>query len=161
MIQDSIENLMKTEEIIRLTKSATASFRHCLTQDELENCIYHALWRACSKYNEELNDCKFSSYLYNGVLMECMSVKRSNEKRFFSNTKRSLKHSKSSYSSNDHIDMMDEINNCADPSIIFDRYYNNMTIKEIAKTNNISRELVRRKINKNLKMMKRNLTGGV
>tara|TARA_Y100000361_G_C11151918_1_gene341641 strand:+ start:1608 stop:2084 length:477 start_codon:yes stop_codon:yes gene_type:complete len=157
MIKDSIENLLKEEEIIRLTKAATSSFRYCLTQDEIENCVYHALWRACCKYNDELNNCKFSSYLYNGVLMECMSLKRSNEKKIFSGSNISVKHSKSYYSSQDQVDMLDEVKNCEDPSIIFDRFYNNMTIKEIAKNNNISRELVRRKINKNLKMMKRNL----
>ena len=89
--------------------------------------------------------------------MECMSLKRSNEKKIFSGSNISVKHSKSYYSSQDQVDMLDEVKNCEDPSIIFDRFYNNMTIKEIAKNNNISRELVRRKINKNLKMMKRNL----
>ena len=157
MIDDRIKALMQDEEISRLTKAAASSFRYSLTEDEIENCIYHAIWRAYDKYDAELNDCKFSSYLYRGVVMECMSFKRSNEKRVFSVLKGSVKHNKSYDSYDDRVDMLDEINNCEDPSIIFDRFYNNMTIKEIANTNNISRELVRRKINKNLKIMKRNL----
>ena len=53
--------------------------------------------------------------------------------------------------------MRDEINNCPDPSIIYDRFYKNMTIKEIAENNKISTETVRKKINKNIEIMRQNM----
>ena len=47
--------------------------------------------------------------------------------------------------------MLDELNECCeDPEIIYDRFYKNMTVREIAKSRGVCSETIRVKINKNL-----------
>jgi len=50
--------------------------------------------------------------------------------------------------------MLDEIKNCKDPDIMYDRFYNNKTLREIAKGKSLTKEAVRLRIQKNLKIIK-------
>ena len=55
-------------------------------------------------------------------------------------------------------ELKDEIENCEDPDIIYDRFYKNMTLTEIAEKKNTSYETIRNKIKKNLKMIKNRIS---
>jgi hypothetical protein len=54
------------------------------------------------------------------------------------------------------IEMLDLISGCEDPELIYDRFYKNMTIKELAKSRGVCGETIRIKIKKNLKRLKCN-----
>lgn len=152
------DGLLSQEEVVKISKKAGVNFKNILTQDEIDNCILTAMWRAVSKYDTNQKLCKFSTYLYSGVEMECKSMIRFNKKSVFDGNKGNLNHNKSLDRNHEQdIDMRDEINNCPDPSIIYDRFYKNMTIKEIAENNKISTETVRKKINKNIEIMRQNM----
>jgi len=55
--------------------------------------------------------------------------------------------------------MMDEISQCEEPMLIYDRFYRNMTILELAKQYNVCGETIRIRLEKNLKKIKKSLTG--
>ena len=151
-------SLLSQEEIVKVSKKAGLNFKNILSPDEIDNCILTATWRALSKYDTNQKSCKFSTYLYSGVEMECKSMIRFNKKSIFNKKKGNLKNNKSNYINHEQdVDMRDEISNCPDSSIIYDRFYKNMTIKEIAKNNKISTETVRKKINKNIEIMRHNI----
>ena len=155
----NFEGLLLQEDVVKITNKAGVNFKNTLTQDEIDNCIYTAIWRALSKYDTNQKSCKFSTYLYSGVEMECKSMIRFNRKSIFDRNKGILKNNKSCDRNHEQdIDMRDEINNCPDSSIIYDRFYKNMTIKEIAQNNKISTETVRKKINKNIQIMRQNMS---
>ena len=47
--------------------------------------------------------------------------------------------------------MLDEVETCCEePDLIYDRFYKNMTVKEIAKNKGVCSETIRVRINKNL-----------
>ena len=54
----------------------------------------------------------------------------------------------------DTVDMLDEIKNCKDPDIMYDRFYKNKTLREIAKGKSLTKEAVRLRIQKNLRIIK-------
>jgi DNA-directed RNA polymerase specialized sigma24 family protein len=156
-----IEDLLRDSDVIKIAESAASSFRHALSEDEIKNCIYNAVWKASRNYSDEGN-AKFTSYLYKGVIFECLGQKRFNQDRGFSLSRYDNSKNKClSYKCKDfsHIDMMDEISQCDDPMLIYDRFYSNMTIGELAKQHGVCGETIRIRIEKNLKKIKNSLTG--
>ncbi len=168
------DELVSTADIIKIAKRAASSFRESLSPEEIETCMINAVYKALDRYQSG-SKCKFTTYLYKGVQMECLTQKKFNIK----GKRRSLKSvttgtislhkiSNSEFSLSDDVDyqaetdMADEINNvCEDPQLIFDRFYKNMSIKEIAKTRNVCGETIRLKIKKNLKKLRNSISQSV
>jgi DNA-directed RNA polymerase specialized sigma24 family protein len=60
------------------------------------------------------------------------------------------------------VDMLDTINTkCEDPSLVIDRFYNNMTIGELAKARGVCGETIRIRLKKNLEKLRLSLTKSV
>jgi len=153
-------NKIDADDVYKILKKASSSFRYSLSQDELMTCCITALWKAVEKYCTDSN-CKFTTYLYKGVVMECLSQKKFNKNKL---TLGGKLHPNIRDNSNQYepIDMIDEINvACEDPNLIIDRYYKNMSIKEIAEVRGVCGETIRIKINKNLKKLRLSLLKSV
>jgi DNA-directed RNA polymerase specialized sigma subunit len=152
-----IEELLKDKDIMKVSESAASSFRGSLTEDEIQNCIYNAVWRA-SKMYDLTKGTKLTSYIHKGVKFECLSQKKINSSGNIPidrvNNIASKKHN-----GFERVDMMDEISKCEDPMLIYDRFYRNMTVNEIADNLGVCGETVRIRLRKNLKMIKNSLTG--
>ena len=57
------------------------------------------------------------------------------------------------------IDMLDEIRtHCDDPDLLLERFYENMSVREIAKSRGVSGETIRIKIKKNLAKLRSKMT---
>ncbi len=163
---------------MRIARSAANSFSPVLSQDEIESCILTAMWKAMQKYDES-SKTKFSTFLYNGVKMECLTQRKFNlshknkkvkfvkvnKPYFFNKMKenspisREFVEDPNNYT--ETVDMMDEIKNLSDPELVYDRFYKNMTIKELAKKRGVCGETIRIRLKKNLKKLKRNLSESV
>jgi len=151
----AMKNLTK-EDIEKIASRAASSFVGILSFEEIESCILNAFWRACDRYDTDKN-CKFTTFFYKGVIMECLSQKKFN----LNKAPVRLYEGIVSYENNDfqRVDMLDEIRSvCDDPQIVYDRFYKNMSINEIAENLGVCNETVRVRIKKNLKKLKRNLT---
>lgn len=153
-----IEELLADLDIIKVSENAASTFRKDLTEDEIQNCIYNAVWQASKKYDPKM-ETKLTSYIHNGVVFQCLSQKKMNT---LSNTI-SLDKKPSGYHNRvdpnfERIDMMDEIAQCEEPMLIYDRFYGNMTINELAERHGVCGETVRIRLRKNLKMIKKSLT---
>ena len=157
-----IEDLFQDKDIMKVSHQAAQSFRGVLSEDEIKNCIDAAIWRASKKYVPNRGT-KLTSYIHNGVVFECLSQRKNNTSaadfsidRWDNGGSRSLS---GSFNEFDRIDMMDEIAQCEDPMLIYDRFYCNMTIGELADLHGVCGETIRIRLRKNLKMIKNSLTG--
>lgn len=149
---------MNNQDVMLVAYKAAASFTGVLSKEEIKGCVMKALWRAVNSYDKEENT-KFTSYLHNGVVYECLSQKRSNRRRNGPMYTGDIKDKTNPF---ERVDMLDLIYaKCDDPSLIIDRYYKNMTINEIAKNRNVSGETIRMRLKKNIEKMKRALTNSV
>tara|TARA_Y100001963_G_C6501040_1_gene317867 strand:+ start:114 stop:485 length:372 start_codon:yes stop_codon:yes gene_type:complete len=123
--------------------------------------MINAIYKAINKY-EDGSNCKFTTYLYKGVQMECLTQKKFNIKSSFNRAQKLNNGITDNINYEESTDMMDEIKTvCEDPELIFDRFYKNMTIKEIAKNRDVCGETIRLKIKKNLKKLRRSISESV
>jgi len=152
-IMEQIEKKEVTQKLTkgdleRIASKASYSFLGILSADEIESCILSAFWKASEKFNSAKNT-KFTTYFYNGVVMECLSQKKFNLNRPTYKIYENI--ASSDNKSLDSIDMLDEINtHCDDPELILNRFYKNMSVREIASIRGVCSETIRIKIKKNL-----------
>lgn len=151
------EHYFNDVEVMKVAQNAAASFRESLSQDEIKSCILNAILRASRKYDKR-NGTKFTSYLHNGVILECLNQYKSNKKKT-----QSLNihiQDKSNYVSDfETRDLIESV--CDDPELVLDRFFGNMTVKELSKKMKVSGETIRVRLNKNLEKVRRELEKSV
>ena len=157
-MKTKLEKMLSDNELRRIGEKASYSFRGPLSQDEIANCIDKAIWNASENYKDGQGT-KFTSYLYKGVVNECLSTLRFNRTDF-----QSLDKSKNAYNISgkfngfERIELMEEIKNCGDPKLVYDRFYLNKTYQELADERNVSGELIRLRLEKCLKNIKSSIS---
>ena len=88
--------------------------------------------------------------------MECLTQKKFNLSKPASKIYENIASSKNKEI--DSIDMIDEINTyCDDPEMMYNRFYKNMSVREIALTKGVCSETIRIKIKKNLTKLRSKL----
>jgi len=148
--EKTIEELLCDQNVVKIARKASIRFNKQLNEDEIYTCILNALWKAIKKYDPNFGS-KFTTYLYNGVIMECLTQQKFNSNLKYHPHIHNVQDGRN-YISN--IDILDYISKCEHPDIIYDYYFNNKSIKEIAKENNVCGETIRLRIKKNLKKFK-------
>ena len=138
---------------------AASSFSNCLSPEEIKNCIESAIWNASLNFKPEKNT-KFTTYLYRGVIHECLKCKKMSNKKIncvpVNNNILSGK-----FNNFNKIDLIDEIRVCSEPDLLIDRFFYNFTLNEMAKKRGVSKETIRFKLRKNLDFLKTRLSKSV
>lgn len=150
-IDTKIEKALKDKNIVKIMNKASNSFRKQLDVDSIYTCQINALWKAFLNFKEEKKT-KFTTYLYNGVFIECIK-----EVKFLNKSKSNKKlHDNIPKINVDHlmIDILDELKSDDDKSLIIDKI-SNLTIEEMAKKRNSNRETTRKKLNKAMNKIKK------
>jgi len=154
-IDQKINKALKDSNIVKVMHKASSRFRNQLDADSIYTCEINALWKAFLHFKPEKN-VKFTTYLYNGVFIECLK-----EIKFHQKHKRfSFKKLHENISKKDHsrtmIDILDETRTQEEAELILDKYYN-MTINEMAKKRNSNRETVRKKLKNTLSRIQKSV----
>lgn len=147
---NNFDKLIQDENIVKIARRAAIGFTKSLSRDEINTCILNAIWKASNKFDPELGT-KFTTYLYNGVVMECLTQQKFNSNKHIYQVHNNIPE-KSNFT--DSFELMDNISQCEDPQLIIDYYFNNKSIKEIAQEMGVCGETIRLKIKKNLKKLK-------
>lgn len=144
-INSKIELALKDDNILKIMNKASKRFRNQLDNDAIHTCQINALWKTFLHYDPN-KGAKFTTYLYNGVFIECMKEIKFNQK---SNKFGGKLHDNIS-SNKDYfllIDILDELKDDTEKSMFIDRL-SNMTIAEMSQKYNTNRESTRRKMHK-------------
>lgn len=152
-INTKIEKALKDKNIIKIMNKASKSFSQQLDPDTIYTCQINALWKAFKNFKPEKNT-KFTTYLYNGVFIECIKEVKFNSKSNFAKGKL---HENIASRDNENliIEILDELKNDEEKSLIIDKM-SNMTINEMADKRNSNRETVRKNLNKLIKRIRKN-----
>ncbi len=144
-LNTKIENAMKDKNIVNIMNKASNRFRNTLDVDSIYTCQLNALWKAFLHFKPEKNT-KFTTYLYQGVFIECLKQLKFVNK---GSEKRRMLHDNLTENSCDTmmVDILDELDSEEEIQLIMDRI-SKVTINEIAKKSNVSRETIRKKIKK-------------
>jgi DNA-directed RNA polymerase specialized sigma24 family protein len=151
------EHYFNDVEVMKVAQNAASSFRESLSQDEIKSCILNAILRASRKYDKR-NGAKFTSYLHNGVVLECLNQYKFNKKKT-QNLDIHIQDKSTHMSDFETKDLIESV--CDDPELVLDRFFGNMTVKELSKKMNVSGETIRIRLNKNLEKVRRELEKSV
>ena len=157
-VRNRVNELLDDENVIKICSKASRKFNKSLSQEEIDSCIMLALWRSVRNFDAELGY-KFTSYLWNGVVMECKGCMKFNvapSRKYVGVTFNSDVMDKTLKSQEDWsqvkrfeaAEIEEEIQGCEDPELIHDRFYNNMSISDLAEKHNLSRREINKKIEK-------------
>ena len=162
-MNQEIQHVLDDSKSMKMAWAAGYKYAAMLSEDEIYNCILHAIWKAIGSFDEDRGECEFTTYLHNGVQLECLNYQQRNVMtRDFPRERGSIRrHIDEVYLTDDRVDMLDELDNSPDPEVMFDRFYNNMTFQEIADKNGWCRQNVAQKVGKNIDFLKRRLQSGV
>ena len=159
-----IEEILNNKDCVSIARKAAIPFSGVLSQDEITYCITNAAWNSVKCFNPEKNT-KLTTFLYKGVVIECAKQIRSNNGKNkdlkISDIKGGLAFMKDKNNYMGDIDMMDEVRNWQDPDIMYSRFYQSKTLEEIAKEKTLTKEAVRLRIKKNLKIIKSRIDSSV
>ena len=142
---------LSNEDYIKIMNKAARSYRNIIATDGLLECKMIALWQALKNFDKSCN-VKFTSFLYNSVDWEC---KRKISK-FRKNRLVGLNISPEDSSDFESV----EIEDCMSKihprlrKVLYQRFFKNMTMEEIGRENDYSRETARRYINDGLDKIK-------
>lgn len=149
-----IENYLQDTDVLSVAHAAASTFSNCLSKDEIKNCILNAIWKASNKYDKRQN-VKFTSYLHNGVVFECLSQRKFNKTRSHQVLEVGIEDKRNPFEAIEMRDAIDSL--CDDPSLIYDRFYNNMSLAELAKDRGVCGETIRIRLRKNLEKLRSGL----
>jgi hypothetical protein len=143
-----IENALKDSNIVRMMNKASKRFSNQLDKDTIYTCQINALWKTFVNY-DSTKGAKFTTYLYNGVFIECMKEIKFSQKSQRCNGKLhdNIDENKDQFLL---IDVLDELKDEKEKSMFLDRL-SNMTIAEMSTKYNTNRESTRRKMHKIMK----------
>ena len=147
--QKKLANEYLTDPVVsKVAYKAAASFSKELNKHEIDNCVTAAVFRAITKFDED-RGAKFSSYLYRGVIFECLTQRKAAKRGYIATTVRG--HFEDPVDHFESIDMIDTIQEkCHDPDLVIDRFYLNLTYKELANKHGVVEETIRQRLKKNL-----------
>jgi len=144
-IDKKIESALNNKDIVKIMHKASRSFNSALDIDEIYTCQLNALWKSFKNFKPDFGT-KFTTYLYNGVYIECLK-----ELKFKQKSSRCSKKLHNNISSTNAdlltIDIMDEVLDQEEFDLLHDKICN-MTINEMSSKRDYSRETVRKKLKK-------------
>lgn len=149
----NFKEAINNEDINKISRKAASSFSDCLSEEEIKNCIQSAIWSASLNFKPEKNT-KFTTYLYRGVVHECLKCKKSNKDNKISPISLNCNIKSNKFNDLEKIDIMEEIKICSEPDLLIDRFFYNFTLNEMAQVRGVSKETIRFKLKKNLDFLK-------
>lgn len=149
-INQKFEAMSKDEDVIRIARKASKKFINQLSAEEIDQCILIALWNSVQGH-DPVKGLKFTTYLYRGVIMECLSQKKLNTGTHKVPNLVCDKYVMDRRNSYSMVDLMDEIESDPNKDVLIDKYINNLSTKEIASNYGVCLETIRKKIAKSKK----------
>jgi RNA polymerase sigma factor (sigma-70 family) len=147
---EEFEQALKNSDNVSIMNSAVSGFRKSIDRDELYRCKLIALWETMQTWKPDGR--KFTSFLYQKVRWECLKViyHKKREKGVslvFDVAKKD----------NDDISEIIEILPKEFRELVVKRFLHGMTLSEIGTYHKICTETVRRRINKALEILQKNI----
>lgn len=157
---EELRKALKNQDNINVMNKICMKYIGVIPYEELERCKLVAVWQAIEKYDPSKGNCKFTSFLCNRLFWECQKqlyeIKKT-KKIPKSDAASSLIAEICGFENNyDSVEMKEALEKLDTESkqIIFKRFYESKTTKEIGQENGYGRETARRRIIQALEKLK-------
>ena len=149
---EEFEEAQKDINNIKILNKVCSKYFKVIPQDELDRCKLIALWEAMKAYDPEKGQ-KFTSFLYNRIDWECKKQLYDFNKR-----KRQKYYNEALHFENysNDVEILDVIQKLHPRLrlVVHQRFFERLTMEEIAERNSYSRETARRYILQALKKLR-------
>lgn len=145
-IDIKMEDALKNNDIVNIMNEASKRFMKQLDSDSIYSCKLKALWKSFVNFNPNKGS-KFTTYLYNGVMYECLKELKFVKKGQIQSKK--LHHNMYNQDSSDLllVDILDEAKNDTERSLIHDKMCK-LSNQQIAEKYGVTRETMRKRYKK-------------
>lgn len=151
-IDIKFEEKWNSQDVQNIMNKVTNRYKRNVDHDDIDSIKMNTLWNCLKKYDEDKGT-KFTSYLY-----QQLSYAMKNEvkgKRHEYNVEAVEKVDTNIISKMEILDIVTGLDE-EDSEILQQRFFYNMTMKEIGKTNGYSRETARRRLKNAVRLCKNN-----
>lgn len=155
-----LREALNNRDNINVMNKICSKYTEIICYEELKRCRLISLWEALKSYDPSKGKCKFTSFLCNRLfweiqkqLYEINKARRIPKSDSASTLISEICHSKEN-SDNLEIDEIFENLDNNSRDILFKRFYESKTAKEIGQDNGYGRETARRRINEALEKLK-------
>jgi RNA polymerase sigma factor (sigma-70 family) len=149
-INTRFEEKWNSSDIQNVMNKITNRYKRNVDVDDIESIKMSVLWSCVKKYDSS-KGAKFTSYLYQQLSYAMKNQVK--KKRVEFNTEAIEKIDTNTSNSMEILDIVTGLSK-EDSNILRQRFYQNMTMKEIGRSNGYSRETARRKLRNVLKFCK-------
>tara|TARA_Y100000004_G_scaffold66284_1_gene74329 strand:- start:578 stop:1051 length:474 start_codon:yes stop_codon:yes gene_type:complete len=146
-INQQFEEKWNDSNVRNIMNKVSKQYRYKIDLDDIESIQMNTLWKCIEKYDENRGT-KFTSYLYQQLSYAFKNKIKKKRQEFNVD-----KFDKMDANYGNKLEVIDIVHGL-DPDtakILEQRFYNNMTMKEIGKRNGYSRETARRKLKNAIK----------
>jgi RNA polymerase sigma factor (sigma-70 family) len=147
------EDYWKSSDVQNIMNKVANRYKNSIDPDDIESIKMQTLWRCMDKYDADRGT-KFTSYLYQQISFAFKNKLKKKRMEF----NRDENFDKADISTRGRMEVFDILTGL-DPElkdVIDKRFYHNMTMVEIGKSNGYSRETARRRLKKAIKVCKKN-----
>jgi len=155
-----LREALNNRDNINVMNKICSKYTEIICYEELKRCRLISLWEALKSYDPSKGKCKFTSFLCNRLFWEIQKqlYEINKRKRLPKSDSASILISEicQSKESFDKLEIDEIFENLDDNSkeILFKRFYESKTAKEIGQDNGYGRETARRRINEALEKLK-------
>jgi RNA polymerase sigma factor (sigma-70 family) len=149
-IDKKFEEKWNSKDVQNIMNNVTNKYKRNVDLDDIESIQMNTLWNCIKKFNPEKGT-KFTSYLYQQLSYAMKNKVK--KKRHEYNAETLEKPDHSAAARREVLDIMTGLDE-EDSKILHQRFYDNMTMKEIGKQNGYSRETARRRLKKIINLCK-------
>ena len=149
-MNQQFEEKWNDSNVRNIMNKVSKQYRYKIDLDDIESIQMNTLWKCIEKYDENRGT-KFTSYLYQQLSYAFKNKIKKKRQEFNVD-----KFDKMDANYGNKLEVIDIVHGL-DPDtakILEQRFYNNMTMKEIGKRNGYSRETARRKLKNAIKTCK-------
>lgn len=149
---EELKKALENRDNINVMNKICMRYRDTIPYEELERCKLISVWQAMEHYDPNKGNCKFTSFLCNRLFWECQKqLYEINKIRKIPKSDRAsaLMAEICGYETkSDPIEILDLLEKLDEESrdVIFKRFYESKTAKEIGLENGYGRETARRRI---------------
>tara|TARA_Y100000034_G_scaffold124865_1_gene173598 strand:- start:473 stop:964 length:492 start_codon:yes stop_codon:yes gene_type:complete len=149
---EEFDTALKNTHNAKIMNKVCGFYKNIIPKEDLHRCKLVALWKALVKFDPSCGQ-KFTSYLYNSIKWECQK-----ELYVINKYRRGLTYNDdlSECFDEDLTEILDAISTLS-PKLqdaIKQRFFYGLTMEEIGKKNNYSRETARRYVKRGLEKLK-------
>ena len=155
-----LREALKNRDNINVMNKICSKYTDIICYEELQRCKLISLWEALKSYDPTKGKCKFTSFLCNMLfweiqkqLYEINKRKRLPKSDSASTLISEICHSKENLDKVEVNEMFEKLDESS-KDILFKRFYESKTAKEIGQDNGYGRETARRRINEALEKLK-------